>query len=192
MNNATICALVAAILLAGCSGAASNTNDEPKGPTQADVNRAKEAGYRDGYAAAEAKYNPPTVEVSNRTTRSTLDVDPGHMLVFNIGSSSKDVTLTYSVLQYGGPRFDLVVQPNPNTPLCEPGCLVSTPGGDIPDQFDDCSDWDTGSVKRTCTLPAGSWQIIIDNTQAGGAEPDPAGDDETLRLRLTYAATALA
>lgn len=171
-----VAVLVLATAIAGCVG--DPAYEESKTATHGAPKRTYEDGYEKGFKEAQEMYETKRVSLGARFDTRTVDVPKGDVAGFAINLTS-EASLTYNVLQYAGPSFDIMVVDTQNLRNIETGQPFS--------QHDFCSDWYTTSIERTCQLPIGAWNLVIDNSPSGAATPkaDEYGDD-TLRLKVTY------
>jgi len=171
-----LCLLALLVFAAGCTGSgAPAASKAANGARQDGFASGHKAGYAEGFEAAKAKYDPVRHGISNRTSRATLDVEEGAYVVAWL-NSSKAFHIEYSVFQYAGPRFDVFA--------LTPGDLGRYRSGHAFEDLEDCADWATSTVHRSCNAPAGSWAIVLDNTKAGGSAP--TGEDPVVRVRFSY------
>lgn len=165
--------LIGSIMLAGCTLPESEDEAVPE-PTV----RTYEEGYEQGYRDAKLEYEVREVLEGKRDNRATIDIEEGSYLTWTVNASD-EVQLSYRILQYAGPRFDVFVFDSHGLDRFE--------SGEGADDGGDCSDWHTSTGRRLCNLPVGTWHIVLDNTDEGGVAPyeDEYGDS-TLRLQFTY------
>lgn len=182
---AVLSVLTLPLLLAGCTSSGAN-NDEVQEAFQDGVDKGVSAAskkveeaYLRGIAETEAKYNPPSKTVAERTERSTVDVDPATHVFYSVQGNST-IHIEYDIIHYGGPALDLYVM--------KASERTKYVANETFDWDDNCSDLYTQTVTRTCDLSPGSYVIVLDNTVVGPAKPG-TGDDETVRLRFQFEAT---
>lgn len=137
-------------------------------------------GYDAGYAVAEGAYRMVEHDVENVPGES-LSMKSGRYYHYPF-STSRESTLKLKFTTPSSP-FDFYVYTSREY-------NDYTEDASKADPVDSCSDrYVNTGVERTCTLPAGSWQLVVDNTDTGPA--DPNGTLTTsYTLRVWYTAPA--
>jgi hypothetical protein len=175
------------VVLAGCVEPVPDAGGGGGRESSADATlRSYEQGREAGYREARMKYDRVEVILGYRDDFRTVDVPAGEVTSFKVevpafqGNLTSEVVMTYRLLQYAGPRFDVFFTGTQ-------GVEDIRAGRELFQQVDGCSDWVTSSISRSCVPPAGTWFLVVDNTVLGGAVPEPDQyGDPTLRLRVTW------